>query len=307
MKPFAFTSLIVTRNCNLKCSYCGFHLKEVPELSMQGWSQVIDTFGPHTEFFNIIGGEPMLYRYIVDVIRYLNHIGAKYSLSTNATLPLHLYTNLINTASVASISMSMDGITKWVDKYSEQKSKAAVRLIKHLREIDYTPPIVLSAVLTHNNIGDIPNIIEFASNHNCLVAMSVLQTSEQDGRDNSNTKTSVLPPTEKELYALMSWIVRNYTTLPMADPIEYFYALQYADKDWKCKHGTTPAIDCDGTILACFDFRGDVGLNAKNSLTIDEIRSRIRNEVKKCSGCFWGCPYISELLVDGVIDKSPFV
>ena len=90
MKPHVI-NFHITDKCNYHCKYCFVNFKR-RDLSFEEAKHIVDeikkyfsAYGIRNGRINIAGGEPMLYPYIEDVIRYIHEQGIKCSIITNGS------------------------------------------------------------------------------------------------------------------------------------------------------------------------------------------------------------------------------
>ena len=86
-KPFfpAFVMISVTESCNLRCSGCWVSVGGRKQLSVEQLSGIINESKQQgSYFFGILGGEPLMYKGLLDVIE--QHPDCYFQIFTNATL-----------------------------------------------------------------------------------------------------------------------------------------------------------------------------------------------------------------------------
>ena len=86
-KPFfpAFVMISVTESCNLRCSGCWVSVGGRKQLSVEQLSGIINESKKQgSYFFGILGGEPLMYKGLLDVIE--QHPDCYFQIFTNATL-----------------------------------------------------------------------------------------------------------------------------------------------------------------------------------------------------------------------------
>jgi MoaA/NifB/PqqE/SkfB family radical SAM enzyme len=95
------TNFYVTKGCNLRCRYC-YPPGDEPSLPVAEAVALLDKIRPHNPALNLTGGEPLLYRGIVPVLRRARALGFRpLLLSTNGLLldrvasDLHLVDHVI--------------------------------------------------------------------------------------------------------------------------------------------------------------------------------------------------------------------
>ena len=307
---FSFLSLFITRRCTLRCHYCNLPDNKTYVMSGDEWITVIDKLAPHSGFFNLIGGEPTLHPDLPRIITHLNKIKANYCMVTNSTESQDYYRKLIEEAGLKSICVSIDGINSTDKKSTLGRSLAA--FIDD--ELHFSGGRVISSAIS--NLKNTVEIMDFADRYGFKVALTVLQCSTDEEQMNSNNPLNT-DFSKEETVKTLKFIVANYEELPLADPIEYFinslYFLTF-NREWHCAKGLTPAVDCSGELWSCFDFKGKIS-NYMNSGRYNLLRENfdykvmhevIKYECGRCPGCTWNCPYVSEIIADGLIE-SPFI
>ena len=310
ISKFSFVSLFVTRQCNLNCSYCNLPNKDIYTMSGDEWITVINQLAPHTEFFNLIGGEPTLHVDLFKIVKHLNNIGANYSLVTNGTKPSQYYKSLIEDAKVKSIAVSMDQLySDDGDKRPEtMKSILGRDIIRFIaNKTNYDGTLIISSIIS--NVNKFNDLVQFALLNNCKIALSIRQFSNNEYQFNSNNPANN-EPNKNNTIEVLKYIVNRYNSLPLLDPFEWYVTMlnRYLfNKDkWKCRHGLTPAVDCNGDLWGCFDYQGECAVNLlqHTRATFKGLRKVILRECKKCSGCTWNCPMVSEMVADGIVEAE---
>ncbi|MCG8618433.1 MAG: radical SAM protein [Desulfobacterales bacterium] len=105
--------LMLTRACNLSCIYCHPDRNACGELSASEWKQLIDrlteTYGRLTLL--VKGGEPMLRKDLMEILRHIKSKGHKIFLITNGTLILNEKTARRLETCVDHVEICLDGIS----------------------------------------------------------------------------------------------------------------------------------------------------------------------------------------------------
>lgn len=155
--------LHVTQKCNLNCSYCynkqNLNNSKV-ELTTEQWIETIDKLASNgVSSFIITGGEPLIRKDLIDILKHINKLGLKASLLTNGTLlnKNHDILELLDT-----VTVSLDSIDNSINDSNRENSKH-YNIIDNLRNI---PPIfkekfTIRSVITNNNIDNIDAIKHF--------------------------------------------------------------------------------------------------------------------------------------------------
>lgn len=74
--------------CNYRCKHCFAHFGNVKNLSLDNWKKIVDNCcnGINVNCFNIAGGEPLLYKELTDLVKYIRLKGKDCTLITNGSL-----------------------------------------------------------------------------------------------------------------------------------------------------------------------------------------------------------------------------
>lgn len=154
----------ISRNCNLKCIYCRVNGGEVfEELSTKQCKKIIDELSKlNYKHIQFTGGEPLLRQDFWKLVFYINKLGIKTSLITNATLikdsELDLFKKYIYIVAISLDSLN-DAHNKLLGrtphKVVTNKIKQLVRKGLHVK---------ISTTLTCINYDNVDELLEFAKN-----------------------------------------------------------------------------------------------------------------------------------------------
>ena len=162
----------VTENCNLKCSYCygNFCKKPSRDLSIEESLKLIDEFSKGgVRRITILGGEPLLYKGIREVVERLNQKNISCSILTNGTLVPDRIAVLKN---VDEVGLSIDGSPEVHDSIRGPGNfNELLRAIAAVKKINKT--IVLTYTIFSENIGELEYVLEFAREHNVFVTVNL--------------------------------------------------------------------------------------------------------------------------------------
>lgn len=81
-------NLHILEACNYSCRHCFSHFDSGRTLSVDEWKQIVDNCrkGINVCEYNIAGGEPLMYRKLPELVRYIKQTGADCSIITNGFL-----------------------------------------------------------------------------------------------------------------------------------------------------------------------------------------------------------------------------
>ena len=156
----------LTRQCNMKCTYCNIQNTVRSDLTLDNWKKAIDIIKSlGAKEIVILGGEPTLYPNIVELVEYITHDAKlKCSLTTNAYGNFELVKELLNHG-LNYIGVSVDNLN-FKNSISPLKSKNGLKLIDYLRNIFSNPNIINYTVLNKNNVNSIIELIKYMNNKN---------------------------------------------------------------------------------------------------------------------------------------------
>lgn len=112
-----FIDLALTDNCNLKCIMCVRTTDptiELNELSFEQVKNIINKVSEYATTIQLAGGlgEPLLYKYIFDAIKYSKKKGLEVLLTSNGTLLNTKNIDKLINSGLDYLSLSIDGATK---------------------------------------------------------------------------------------------------------------------------------------------------------------------------------------------------
>jgi len=165
--PLVRLGVRITFYCNLACTYCSadstlLRRREVPR------GQIIDTplFKSALEqardlgavVLEITGGEPFLYKDLLEVLKYADDLGYITLLATNGTLINEESARVLaKLDGLNNLQITLDGSTPQVHSYT--RGPTFRRVIKTLELLKrYEVPVIINTVVNKMNIHDIENI-----------------------------------------------------------------------------------------------------------------------------------------------------
>lgn len=164
-------SLYLTPACNLSCSYCYIvpFLRETDtQLTTEQWKSIIyDLYESGVRSLKLIGGEALLRRDIVEIMKHAVEVGILgIELTTNATIQI-ISARKSELQAFAGldiqkiVSASIDSHTALGNDVLRGKFGDVVKGIKLLKELGL--PVSIASVITTENETDLEDMAEFAS------------------------------------------------------------------------------------------------------------------------------------------------
>lgn len=165
-------SIVLTRDCNLRCNFCyvkdaGYCSSEM--VSFENLKQIVDfCCDANVKFIFFTGGEPLLYPYLNDILRYIKEKSdsIKTAVATNGVLleDLQFCEEIIkNGLDYVDVSMKGNNSQEWIsttgyDGYTKQQ-----KAIKNLSNLNFD--FTCSMVVTLDNVNNLCDSVKNALNN----------------------------------------------------------------------------------------------------------------------------------------------
>ncbi len=310
--------LCLTYNCNLRCIMCdlpqrhqGF-VKEGREiLGLEDYKQIIRDYRKiGTSGVGISGGEPFLHKDLFPIIREIKDNKMIAQITTNGWFIREKnFEEFIDTG-IDSITVSLDGHNAEIhDKIrgipgSFDRALHGIDLVANRANRNYK--VNINTVLSEDNIGDFPAIIEMAKKSGAdSIGFMPVHTIGSDKTSNPELKKDREEKLKRSLDRLCEEKRKDDFIESSIEYLEMFESF-FLGKPLpiKCYAGyTTVLVDCYGDIFPCFTFyetkrafaniRDTGGLaNYWHSQDLKEKRDGIRD----CRECYWNCQVETNLL-----------
>ncbi len=154
----------VTRRCNLRCVHCYSHSEDRTysgELSFAEGKALIDDlaeFGSPVILFS--GGEPLIRRDILDLIRYAVERGRRAVVSTNGTLITRPIAEKLKEIGLSYVGISLDGLKEVHDAFRGFSGTfdRVMAAIAHCQAVGLK--VGLRFTINRRNVQDIPGIFD---------------------------------------------------------------------------------------------------------------------------------------------------
>lgn len=151
-----------TAKCNMSCRFCwGPNSSGKTELNLKQWFKIINFFAENgTKSVVFTGGEPLLYKNIIQLMRYAKNKNLKITLSTNTLLLKDLKNDLLKY--VDDIGVPLDGCD--VNSNINMRKGDPRQFISIINSLDYIKKtnknifLTVRTVLSKKNFKDIEKI-----------------------------------------------------------------------------------------------------------------------------------------------------
>lgn len=293
---------LLTRRCNLKCSYCQIRKPctllggELTDTEVFEGVRVINKMFPGVPII-FFGGEPTVLDWLPNLVAFCESLGVKYAVISNGVRAVtdRTYFERLIKAGISNWSVSVDSLKSLsslsIDSCdSDVKTYSGIRSLRMFREAG-VKDLVSCITVTNQNIQDIPEIVRVLSSEGVWSITTPLQRGGIDREYSAFspelecTDPKVFLPIARELKEMAlsgKYLMHN-------SPEFYDWWEEYFhNRDWVCSAKNALTIDADGTMKRCVDSKG--GLERFNIMELERDFSEYLAEVSKphgCTGCFW--------------------
>ncbi len=303
--------ILITRKCNLKCSYCKM-VQYREECNSYDWNLgLIQLKKLGCEFAPIYGAEPlMVFSKLKNFLTSAIDLDIKTSVITNGILLTEDKIKQLKLAGMDSITLSLDSLYEILNDNSVSKRNKRVEFILEKLKKLYIRDIEISVTVHRENFKQLPEIIRYFTARGIWVSFDTIHWD----RGQPGTKVSIKSEIEHLIFQPVDYLeVRdvmfkvlemiksaNYLIHTSKEVVEFWCEKNhFINLDWHCKYPGWITIDCNGDVLICDDFSLD-----KNHIKVWEIYDRwdeflaiFSADSKLCPGCFWSTHIMSESMI----------
>jgi MoaA/NifB/PqqE/SkfB family radical SAM enzyme len=149
---------------------CGIPLNPSPEISIEAWKRILDDIAGWTRGSSKVqysGGEPLLFKGFMEVLKYSVELGLLPGFCTNATLMKEDDAARFMEMGLENINVSLDGVEEIGDRIRGAGSFARTdegirRLVRARTKTGSTTPIILKTCLMGVNAPGIERLLAYA-------------------------------------------------------------------------------------------------------------------------------------------------
>jgi MoaA/NifB/PqqE/SkfB family radical SAM enzyme len=330
-------SWLLTRRCNLKCSYCRISRDPDPlatypklneylqnEMSYKDVISGLYSMKQHnSDMFHIFyGGEPLLFPNLHKIINFCNETDIHYTIITNNTNEVQpLLTKLFNNVEyVSGLTSSVDPLLYDPKHLRDDRAKKTSSGFKKLVELkSKVKDLVAEITVSNDNIDYLYPLVKDLTNEGISSDITFVDIAKNRFYDFSNVtdEEQLVYPTLKLLNILqkiysdklnvhldLHFMMKVYHTLP-------------AELDCKLEDGIhNITIDADGSVRLCLRIRGHQTphyYRLSNLFTTDYsidpalLHYQAIDKIRCCERCNWTCIIMSQMLKDNEIKSDELV
>lgn len=245
--------------------------------------KIVDEIDPYSNEYNILGGEPLIYDHIWEVIGHVRQKGRFFTVSSSLTTIENM--RRLEDAGVYSISVSVDTF----DFALSPKSKCGKLALDNWRG---KGPNFCGIVVSPQNQDDVLKVAKYASGAGWLCCINPANGDSADtqfGRRSIGEISNLLKVRDELLREA------EIGNVNLTDPLEYY---QTWDNLWKCFDIHSIAVDSDGSLYPCMSLAGvDTQYNIGN---LNEFIDQYTKIIKNCSGCNMNASWVANVMPEGL-------
>lgn len=333
MSKIRIVNWLLTRRCNLNCSYCAitknykgkpneypnikyYHRNEMSTEYIINGLEKIKEHNPDC-FHIFYGGEPFLRSDLSDIINYCNEENIYYTIITNNSDEIQpmIEDLLLKTDYVSGLTSSVDPVIFDKASTNDIVKKSILGMQRLFRYKHIIKDRVAEITISKSNIQYVYPLVKELSDNEISSSITFIDIAKSPYYDFSNvTDKSDLVESNAQLEDQFERIFNEKLDIHMGRPL-FKEILKILPSDLFCDinenlHNLT--IDADGSVRLCLRIRGVETPQVKldeiftNSGSISPfLRSRIIRDYRSyCRGCNWTCVIMSKLIDNKDIDNS---
>jgi MoaA/NifB/PqqE/SkfB family radical SAM enzyme len=308
-------SVMVTRQCNLRCVMCGIPDTIWPHLTVDQWKAVFDDIGKWAGGYckvQFSGGEPLIFKGIEEILEHCVGWQLMPGITTNGTLVDPDRARELMSMGLANVNVSLDGIGKTHDdvrgfnaahKKIEvwSKTDAGIRNLMAARTEKHSGTAVfLKCCLMATNADDVEPLVEYTRE----VGATGITFQPIDVRDVAGHETRTLISDQDKLVRAADTLVRlKEAGAPITNSLPHLRLFGAYFKDpfakdgyegrQQCRIGNTSVeIHSDGRAQFCHSIGvlGNVVETPLSQIWRSAVASGHRETISVCTkGCLQTC------------------
>lgn len=286
-----------TNLCTLECEHCVFSSGErkLPQMGTEEISALVNDFSSltnHEGTINIFGGEILLRKDLIEIIRRVRSEGLGIGITTNCQVPKSII-DMVLEQDIQRITSDIDGATPETHDRLRNKEGNWGTVIEVLkRAVGKRIFTTVNSVLNTDNIHEVEEILELCRGlginglafyyltptgrgkgikHKCIDAKSWLEAKERVG----------------------NWVKQNDPAFTVVWEEAYVNTDSVDDTPWRCEkdHTETVFVRCDGEVYSCALLEGSAV--SLGNVQIEKLSAILAQRKGKAFDRSKGCPALA--------------
>lgn len=290
----------ITRNCNLRCAFCGQWGKKGffsdalgEEMTLEEWKKIVVQLKNDMPKITLWGGEPLVSPFFDELLSFIKKEGFKTEIITNGVL-IDKHKAIIENC-VDKIYISLDGIK---DVHDEIRGKGVYdKVINNIREINHKN-IVIMSVITPKLIESLNEFLKELDTLN-IRALYLQDMIGLTGEEVSDYKAWIKDVFDVDAVYIDSWQNDNLYRAENIKFNKHSFSIEHKKhtSNGFCKSPLCHAhITWNGNLMYCTDFYDFSAGNVKKENLFDilenDLTKTFRKEISKntcttCRHCSW--------------------
>ncbi len=305
----------ITKNCNLRCWFCGqwgkkgfFSDASGAAMTLDDWKEIIrqladyrDQSGTSPDIM-LWGGEPLVCPFFAELVHALRNNGFRLGMVTNGIL-IDRYADILKNE-FHHIYVSIDGDRETHDKI---RGKGVFDMVAHNLELlrGGRAKISIMSVISQDSLPILHQLPEILGELNCdeIILQEMIYLTSQEAEDYAAWLNKEFGQTASEIF---SWVGTGVGETQKAAAISDVLSRTYSKPVTYLPHGAASTyckspyshahIAWNGNVIYCTDFydfsAGNVKQNNLMDIFENEISQHYREEISKgncatCNHCSW--------------------
>ncbi len=336
MNKVHIANILLTRRCNLSCSYCNL-VRNYPgmpdeytsmrdyalnELSGEQWIEIFDRLVKNNKnvFFVIYGGEPFVYADLWKILKHCNENNIYYTvISNNTDLVQAQIKRVYEKCGVyRGFTSSVDPIVKSEKdgkSHISQKSNLGLSRLIKMKNKGMVEDAVAEITVMNSTIPHLYNTVKTLSENGIYSSITTLDDAKNKYYDFARVLDNSEMVTKDSGIKEQFEMIKNDKTLlvHMPELLDVVFDILPSNGDCgldKDIHNVT--IDADGAFRLCLRIRGiqsprlslDDVINEKGKIQPQFLHTIIKDKSDYCQKCNWTCTQMSKIFTDQIIDHG---
>jgi len=275
----------VTRECNLRCSYCKVYKERRNTLNTEDALKVLDKIKElDPEILIFFGGEPLVRKDFMILLRRANEFNIPYAVITNGTIPYD-YSEFKNVT--CSIDIMPQNHFTSLQSIDLKSHKGYETLLK--AKAQGVPDVCGNMIIHKKSYKYIPQLIRHLSSLGIWSIVGYVHSGKsQIWKFRENCSEMMLNEKEAQWISKELLKLKDDPSIMLHNVPEYFELLpKHYKLDWHCGGNIEYlTIDEDGSIMTCPDIRGMKCQEHKIfDLDLKRLQRDWQEDIKQCPGC----------------------